>query len=232
MTNIESRYLMKSTKLLLLFLVTVIIVSSAVSASAVVIFITNSSFESPVLADSAFSAGHPANWTGVNHGGVSTLNPSSAQIPPANAGSAPDGANVLDIVRRNNQSPPDQTVTQTLAENFLVGITYTLSAWVAQRQGAGSAPFLGSLELLSGTTVLASVSLSPASISDAFTQKSVTYTATALENGLPITVQIRMPPQFQGGSRTMMVDNVELSDDQEPIAVEPATWGSTKLRYH
>lgn len=84
------------------------------------------------------------------------------------------------------------------------------------------------MELLAGSTVVASVGLSPSAVTDAFAQFTLTYLATTGDHGIPIAVQFRTPPRFQGGARAMLVDEVALSHDLNPVAVGSSSWGRVK----
>ena len=207
---------------------TAIFCCGAPGAHATAVPITNSSFETNVIATDGGTQPNATGWTTVTGNTlsglgvplddtVSTFNPTAAQFTGAGglAGVAPNMAGPQALLMQTTLIGLGGSVSQTTGTLLTLNSTYTLTVAVGN-PGTGS--FQGYLlSLLAGTNTLATQSLSNVP-SGTFVNESLSFLAgpavASLVN-LPVTVVLSAPPSVVAGS-AVAFDNVQLDVETVP----------------
>jgi hypothetical protein len=157
--------------------------------------IANFDFETPALADNAFTNNVISGWSGTDSDAVNNFgvfNPPTAYF----TSQAPEGQNVAYIERGG--------IHQTLALNLEAGTTYTLAAKLGDSLEDPTPGY--SLELRAGATTLAAVS-SVALVNDAFVDVSLSYVGKAADP-VGTALEIWIVESTQDKSSELFIDSV------------------------
>ncbi len=184
------------------------LMAAAGSASAAVIPVANASFETLPAGGlpfggcgtgCSFSVNDPVpGWNG--SGSFGQFQPGSASGNFAYFNFVPNG---LTVAYSNGGS-----LSQTVAAVAVPGVTYTLSVDVGFRKDV---PDSGTVALIVGSNTITNPITSPPQGSGDWVTDTITYTATALDAGAPISIFLSTPTT-QGNW-----DNVSLSDDSTVV---------------
>jgi hypothetical protein len=163
------------------------------SASAADVPIVNASFEQPAFNPNGFNADGVPGWTAV--GSISSWGAFRPTV--ATWGYAASHLNQLLYINGG-------TVEQTLPVALEVGITYNLLVDIIRRPGFGTDTY--TVQLLAGTTVIASDASTLQPAPGQFATTSLTYTPLAGDPliGQPLTIRL-------GGALQVNFDNLRLT---------------------
>jgi autotransporter-associated beta strand protein len=188
------------------------------SAGAAPLYITNSSFEDPVLADGVetapysvpgwveFEPSHPWQWE--------AFNPSTEIIPAE----AHTGQNVVMTLAYDGAT---QYLEQSLTNTLQLNTRYTLSAWAADPEGHTPQNSLRLL-LYAGSTLLGIGTVEPTDV-DTWTEGSLVYETGNLhpQSGQPLKIHIMVGA---ANSYRVLIDDVSLDATYVPPVVQLYTW--------
>ena len=189
------------------------------------LFISNGSFEDPVLPNGANNDGSGYTVPGWVEVGEPTpqpytwyiLNPGAERIPEE----ARDGANVL---VGQAWAPTTSWVEQTLTDTLKLNTRYTLSVWVADPDVKSGGTYINNVQifLYAGATSLGGVTISPTA-NDAWTKGSFVY-ASGVSNpdaGQPLKILIMYGDKY---SYEVFVDDVSLT----AVPMFPNIWSASQ----
>lgn len=188
-------------------------------AAAAPVAITNPSFETPALGDGGFTNnGTITGWTATGSAARGVFNPATFQLAPPT-----DGVQVAYL----DGGGTAVTLSQALAETVATGETYVLEADFAYRLNTTNPRPPFTLELLAGSTIVASFSGGPGNgfTDTAFTTATATWAAPASGPliGTALTIRITMV----GATNTQICfDNVRINASPPPV---PAPTGGLWL---
>ncbi len=230
---------MKRSLLLALSFVTLLCLGAVTRASAqTTITVANSDFETGGLADSQFNTSTiPTGWTvagSITGGAFGYFNPNDSQGYTGTTGNpgtigTMSGPNVFYF----GSAVTGEGIQQTLAANFTANTNYTLTVAVGTRAGNLSNTAFLDLQLLAGSTVIASSSARNLT-ADSFADFSLTFDAfaagtnfiTALGQGLSIRF-LENDSLLPGTAFEADIDNVRLTSVS--AVPEPSTYALLAL---
>ena len=202
------------------------------SAHATAIPVDNYSFELPDQGHDTSTvqrfASTVASWFCVGSGstGYGVDDPSNTQYSGTDGPVLPGTADGAQFAFMNLPDGFSNTFTYAGSSlgNFVAGETYTLTVALGGRRGTGlPANSFGISLLASGAPV--GTGASAPGVADTFFDVSYSFTATALEDGLPIGIRFDAS-NTGGGFRQANFDNVRLATTAVP---EPATFSLLAL---
>jgi hypothetical protein len=182
----------------------------APAAPAAFIPIANAGFENPALANNAFTTTVAPGWTqGAGVGATGVHNPPAIHY----LGEAPEGSNVA-------YTNFTRAIFQTLSATLQAGSTYTLTVLVGDRLDVGFAGY--AVELLAGSTVVASDTNGFVPANGAFQLSTVTYTAGAGDPFAGQVLGIRLRATAAAGNPQAAFDDVKLFEEPGEVVPVPA----------
>ena len=197
------------------------LVSSA-SAEIINLSITNPSFETPTLADGdySFDLSGWSQWADHGSGFAIVANPDTAAY---SSGSPAQGSNMLAINAQAN-SALGFVVYQNIPVTLVSGTIYTLTVAIGNRiSGHATDNFKIELDAHdgSGNSILARYDgLGSSLTADSWTDKTISYTATAADAGKTLTIFLGVDTAAKTYSQVTDFDNVRLTSAPIP---EPGT---------
>lgn len=182
------------------------------------IFIANHSFESPPITDpsgfTTISSGTSNNWTFAGGSVQGFLNPGIAETATPGDhfyGTSPTLPNGNQVAWSNGG-----TISQTLSATLQANTKYTLGAFVGRRFGESFPGY--NIQLLAGTTVLASSGSSVTPTAGTFAPVTVSYTSGS--SGSLIGQALKISLTSSSGSQTNFdLITLDASPIPEPSAM-------------
>ncbi|MGH8528308.1 MAG: sialate O-acetylesterase [Nevskiales bacterium] len=199
-----------------------------------VIPITNPSFETPALADGVLAEGPGLiggwNFSGTANTFVGIFNPPAGSYPTAGGNGTPTGAAGANAAFLFNNGGPTESVsaTQTLTTTLTANTDYALTVGIGRF--LPNQPFAFSLyggyriELLAGSTVIASDSDTAQPAEGAFSDATVAVAAGQISPALigqPLAVRLAI--SSTEAQRSTHFDNIRLACDDVTDTAPPST---------